>query len=155
LRRWASGRLPRWARDIADTTDIVQDTILETLKHLHGFEHRDDGALQAYLRRAVVNRIRSQLRKRAFRGVAAELDSRMPAQGTSPLDRAMANESLERYEAGLDHLSPGDREAVVARLELGLSSADIAEALGKPTENAARMTVVRAVKRLVAVMSSQ
>lgn len=154
LRRWASGRLPRWARDIADTTDIVHDTILETLKHLDGFDHREDGALQAYLRRAVVNRIRSQLRKRAFRGVPVELDSRVRADGASPLDRAIANESLARYEAGLKRLSAGDRDAIVARFELGLSYAEIAEALGKPTDNAARMAVVRAVERLVATVSS-
>ena len=30
LRRWASGRLPRWARDLADTPDLVQDTLLQT-----------------------------------------------------------------------------------------------------------------------------
>ena len=29
LQRWASGRLPRWARDLADTDDLVQDTLLE------------------------------------------------------------------------------------------------------------------------------
>ena len=26
LRRWATGRLPRWARDLADTQDVVQET---------------------------------------------------------------------------------------------------------------------------------
>ena len=57
LRRWASGRLPRWARDIADTTDLVQETIIATLRHLDSFEDRGDGALQAYLRQAVINRI--------------------------------------------------------------------------------------------------
>ena len=31
LKRWASGRLPRWARDIADTSDLVQETIVTTL----------------------------------------------------------------------------------------------------------------------------
>ena len=28
LRRWASGRLPRWTRDLMDTDDIVQETVL-------------------------------------------------------------------------------------------------------------------------------
>src|SRR5688500_2952306 len=86
LRRWASGRLPRWARDIADTTDLIQETILETLKHLDRFEHRGDGALQAYLRQAMVNRIRNELRKVATRGVPSTLDSGMPDGGTSPGD---------------------------------------------------------------------
>ena len=47
LRRWASGRLPRWARDAAETSDLVQDTVGETLKHLDTFEPRGEGALQA------------------------------------------------------------------------------------------------------------
>ena len=39
LRRWASGRLPQWARDIADTHDLVQDTVLETFKKIEAFSH--------------------------------------------------------------------------------------------------------------------
>ena len=34
LRRWAHGRLPRWARDIADTEDLLQETLAQTLRHL-------------------------------------------------------------------------------------------------------------------------
>src|SRR5262245_42942523 len=30
LRRFVSGRLPRWARDMSDTDDLVQDTLLKT-----------------------------------------------------------------------------------------------------------------------------
>jgi hypothetical protein len=38
LRRWVSGRLPRWARDLADTDDLVQDTLLRTFKNIAAFE---------------------------------------------------------------------------------------------------------------------
>ena len=38
LRRWASGRLPGWARDLLDTEDLVQETVLQTLKHVARFE---------------------------------------------------------------------------------------------------------------------
>ena len=152
LKRWASGRLPRWARDIADTSDLVQETIVTTLKHLNTFEHRGEGALQAYLRQAVINRIRNELRKLAARGQAGTLDSGMPDDGTSPLDAAIARETLDEYDSALDRLSPEEREAVVARLELGLSYAEIAEILGKPSANAARMAVVRAIMRLAEEM---
>jgi RNA polymerase sigma-70 factor (ECF subfamily) len=47
LRRWASGRLPRWARDIADTQDLVQETVLQVFKRVEAFEPRGEGALQA------------------------------------------------------------------------------------------------------------
>jgi RNA polymerase sigma-70 factor (ECF subfamily) len=52
LRRWASGRLPRKARDVADTQDLVQETRLQTLRKIETFEPRHEGALQAYLRQA-------------------------------------------------------------------------------------------------------
>src|SRR5436189_1157836 len=57
LRRFARGRLPRWARDIADTTDLVQDTLLQTFKQIGRFQDRGEGAFRAYLRQAVLNRI--------------------------------------------------------------------------------------------------
>jgi RNA polymerase sigma-70 factor (ECF subfamily) len=152
LKRWASGRLPGWARDIADTSDLIQETIVETLKHLDRFEHRGEGALQAYLRQAVMNRIRNELRKVAVRGQAATLDSGVPDEGTSPLEAAIAHENLERYDAALERLKPEEREAVVSRVELGLSYADIAALLGKPSANAARMAVVRAIVRLTEEM---
>jgi RNA polymerase sigma-70 factor (ECF subfamily) len=152
LKRWASGRLPRWSRDIADTTDLIQETILETLKHLHRFEHRGDGALQAYLRQAVVNRIRNERRKVATRGAPQPLDSGMPDDGTSPLEAAMAQQTLERYDTAIERLKPEEREAVVSRVEFGLSYAEIAEVMNKPSPNAARMTVVRALVRLAEEM---
>ena len=58
LRRWASGRLPRGARDLSDTDDLVQDTVFRTLRHIDGFHPQREGALQAYLRQAIMNRIR-------------------------------------------------------------------------------------------------
>jgi RNA polymerase sigma-70 factor (ECF subfamily) len=152
LRRWAHGRLPQWARDIADTTDLVQETIVETLKHLDGFEHRGDGALEAYLRQAVINRIRNEIRKLAARGPRVELDSGLHDERASPMDAAIAGQLLDQYEAGLQRLRPEEREAVVARVEFGLSYAEIATTLNKPTANAARMTVVRALVRLAEEM---
>lgn len=152
LRRWAHGRLPRWARDIADTTDLVQETILETLKRLDRFEYRGDGALQAYLRQAVMNRIRNELRKRAIRGATATLDSRVRDDGTSPLDAAIGQELLDQYDAALARLQPEEREAIVSRVEFDLSYAELADVLGKPSPDAARMTVVRALVRLAEEM---
>src|SRR3954468_20823497 len=62
LRRWARGRLPLSARGMLDTADLVQDTVIATLRALDGFEARHQGALQAYLRQAVMNRIRDAIR---------------------------------------------------------------------------------------------
>ncbi len=54
LRRWARGRLPAAARGALDTQDLVQDTVLNSLRRLDQFESRHEGALQAYLRQAVL-----------------------------------------------------------------------------------------------------
>src|SRR4051794_36370142 len=53
LQRFARGRLPRWARDLADTPDLVQEVLLRTFTHLEGFESRGEGALRAYMRQAL------------------------------------------------------------------------------------------------------
>lgn len=58
LQRWASGRLPKWARQVSDTDDLVQETLFQTFKRIQEFEPRGAGALQAYLRQAILNRIR-------------------------------------------------------------------------------------------------
>ena len=55
---------------------------------------------------------------------------------------------MRRYEAALARLRPDDREAIVARLELQYSYDELAVALGKPTANAARVAVLRAMSRL-------
>jgi RNA polymerase sigma-70 factor (ECF subfamily) len=148
LRRWASGRLPRWARDLADTPDIVQETLLETFKRIDGFEHRGEGALRAYLRQAVMNRIRDELRRAVRRPAPAELDETMIDTGLSPLEAAVGTQVVERYEAALQRLSEADRELVIARVEMGLTYAELATATGKPSPDAARMAVSRALVRL-------
>ena len=153
LTRWASGRLPRGARDLSDTEDLVQETIISALRHIDHIEIRGEGALQAYLRRAVLNRIRDELRRHGRRGLAETLDENLRAKEDSPLEIAIGNEALERYEAALSRLSAGDREAVIARIELGQTYAEIASALGKPSTEAARMAVNRALARLARLMT--
>jgi RNA polymerase sigma-70 factor, ECF subfamily len=148
LRRWASGRLPRWARDLADTHDLVQEAMAQTFKRMDGFEHRGEGALQAYLRQAVMNRIRDELRRANRRPARAELNDQPVDEGLSPLEAAIGVEAVERYEAALQRLSEDDRALVVARVELGLNYPDLAVACGKPSADAARMAVGRALVRL-------
>jgi RNA polymerase sigma factor (sigma-70 family) len=152
LRRWASGRLPRWARDVADTQDLVQETVFQTVKNIERFEARGEGALQAYLRKAILNRIREELRRAKRRPPRNELDSQTQADGRSPLEEAIGREAVERYEHALATLGQDDRQAVVARIELGYTNVEIADLLGKPTANAARMAVERAIVRLAKVM---
>jgi RNA polymerase sigma factor (sigma-70 family) len=149
LRRWARGRLPSAARGALDTQDLVQDTILNSLRQLDHFESRHEGALQAYLRQAVLNRIRDEARRFSRRPAAAELTESQPAESASPLDIAIGRQGVARYEAALQRLRPADREAIIGRLELQYDYRELATILGKPNANAARVAVTRALARLM------
>jgi RNA polymerase sigma-70 factor (ECF subfamily) len=153
LERWASGRMPQWARDGSDTQDLVQETLLQTLRRIEAFEPRHEGALQAYLRQALMNRIRDELRRASRRGSpATALDSQVEDSSPSPLEQAIGREATERYEAALAGLRPEDREAIIGRLEMGFTYEELAQALEKPSADAARKACARALVRLVAEM---
>lgn len=155
LKRWARGRLPPWARSLAETQDLVQNAVLRALPHLRTFEVRHPGALQAYLRQAIDNHIRDEIRKVKARPTAQPLSEEQLDEAPSPLEQAIGREGLARYEAALNRLRPIDREAIIARIELQQSYDEIALALSKPTADAARMTVVRAIKNLLEAMSDR
>jgi RNA polymerase sigma factor (sigma-70 family) len=154
LQRWASGRLPLWARDLTETQDLVQETVYKAFKQLDRFEVRGEGALQAYLRQALLNRIRSEIRRVNRRPVndALDHDNQTADRGPSPLEAAVGRETVVLYERALARLRPEDREAIIGRVELGMSNGELATALGKPSPNAARMAVERALFRLAREM---
>jgi RNA polymerase sigma factor (sigma-70 family) len=115
LQRWARGRLPRWARDLADTDDLVQDTLVQTFKRIEVFEPRRVGALQAYLRQAVLNRIRDELRSKRRQPDVTDLNGLELDRAESPLEQAIGREAVEAYEQALERLKPEEREAIIGR----------------------------------------
>ena len=152
LQRWTRSRLPKWARDLADTDDLVQEALVQTFKRIEHFEPRRVGALQAYLRQAVLNRIRNELRRKGRQPHATDLDGLEVESVESPLEQAIGQEAVERYEGALQRLNAEEREAIIARVEMGYSFEELAEALGKPTPDAARKTAHRALVRLAEEM---
>ena len=152
LERWAHGRLPARARDLHDTGDLVQETLVAAMRRLDEFEPRHDGALHAYLRTAILNRIRTLASRAKSRGDHVGLESALADAGPSPLEEVIGHEALERYERALARLRPDDRDAVQLKIELGLPYPEIARELGKPTITAARMAVSRALVRLAVEM---
>jgi RNA polymerase sigma factor (sigma-70 family) len=149
LRRWAHARLPQSARGMVDTADMVQDTVLAALRRLEVFEARHQGALQAYLRTAVMNRIRDVIRQRDRRPLQGEMPEDLLDDATSPLEQLIGAQNVSFYEAALGRLRSSDREAIVGRIEMQYSYEELATVLNKPTANAARVAVARALKRLV------
>jgi RNA polymerase sigma factor (sigma-70 family) len=154
LKRWAHGRLPAAARGSVDTGDIVQETAMHVLRNLEHFEPRHVGAMQAYLRQAVINRIRDEVRRVGRRGAPQELPEQLPSETASPLEIALASESYDRYRDALGELNPKDREIIVARVEGQWSTADIARRFHLPSPAAARMAISRALRKLTRQMSA-
>lgn len=152
LQRWARGRLPKWARDMADTHDVVQDAVIQTFKRLDTFEARGEGALQAYLRQAVMNRIRDHIRRVGRRPGQTELDPEHEDTGPSPLEQAVGSEAVERYEAALARLTETDRALIIATVELGYTPEQVAEATGRRSTEAARKASRRALIKLAEEM---
>jgi RNA polymerase sigma-70 factor (ECF subfamily) len=154
LRQWLSGRLPRWARDLSDTDDLVQDTLLRTFTKMEDFDVRGVGALQAYLRQAVTNRLRDELRRKGRAPAVVDLDGLELEGAGSPFEEAVGREAVERYVAALARLTREEREAIIARVEMDYSYAELAEILGKPTADAARKAAQRALLRLAEEMEA-
>jgi RNA polymerase sigma-70 factor (ECF subfamily) len=152
LQRWASGRVPAKARSLLDTDDVVQDALLNTFRRLEDFQPRHDGALLAYLREAVANRIRMELRRRSPDVDAAIDPDGLASALPSPLDSVVSRDALERYERSLAQLDDDDRAAIIGRFEMGYSYDALARATERPSADAARKLTERALRRLLALM---
>ena len=151
LRRRSRSRLPSWARDGIDTSDVVHDALHQTFARLDSFESTHAGALRGYLLRAVQNRINDQSR-RAMR----RLNVIMPDASAPLSDRAapqhqqlVDDETRKRYASGLERLTDRDRRLIVGRAELGYSYRQIAFMERLSSEAVARKALARALRRLV------
>jgi DNA-directed RNA polymerase specialized sigma24 family protein len=88
------------------------------------------------------------MRQRQRRPAQVALSEQLVDEQTSPLDRLIGAENVARYETAVQRLAPADRQAIVGRIELQYSYAELAVVLNKPTADAARVAVTRAMKRL-------
>lgn len=144
LQQWAHHRLPLSARDLEDTDDIVQETLLKALGRVDAFEHRGEGAFLGYLRQALLNRVRDGLRHARAMPVVTTLEDLM-AEEDSPAVRTLGRELFDRFEDALSSLSEEQRLGVILRIEFGFSHQQVAEALEKTSAEAARSMVARAL----------
>jgi RNA polymerase sigma-70 factor (ECF subfamily) len=152
LRQWAHRRLPSSARDLNDTMDLVQMTLLRALNRIDQFESRGEGAFLAYLRQILLNEIRRESHRAARRGPHDTLDETMVSPHASIVERVIGAEQMERYQRGLEELSEEQRVAVLLRLEFNYSYEQIADAVNKASPDAARMMVGRALARLAEII---
>lgn len=152
LTRWTHGRLPVGARDLNDTSDLVQTALLRAFQSLPTFVSEGNGAFFGFLRTIVLNLLRDEVRRLTRRPLSVELPEEIPDSQSSPLSSAVTLETLKAYEFAMQQLDESDRDIVIMRVELGLSHHDIADMTNSPTPNAARMRVARALARLAELM---
>ena len=155
LQRWAHGRLPPAARGALQTQDLVQDTLMKVIERLPSFNPRHEGAFQGYVRTALLNRIRDLARQYQRRGPSVPIDDDLVGVECSPLELAVGQQTLERYEAALDRLRPDDKALIVARIELDLPYAEIAAMFEKPSVAAAQVALSRALVKLAEEMAHE
>jgi RNA polymerase sigma factor (sigma-70 family) len=155
LRRWSHGRLPDYARQLADTDDLVQITLVRALNHMGTFDPSREGAFLLYLRRILLNALRDEIRRARRSRIVGEPDTDLPDHRRSGLEEVIGREVLDRYESALATLTEEQREAVVLRIEFNFTHEQVAEAIGKPTANAARMLVSRALLRVAESMGDE
>jgi RNA polymerase sigma-70 factor (ECF subfamily) len=148
LRRFAHGRVPAAARSLLETDDLVQVAIARTLERIDAFEPERQGSLLAYLRVAVLNHVRDEARRLQRRPESVALGDELAAADGDPLEETIRAEEIARYEAALRRLPGDEQEAFLLRIEMGCGYREIAGSVGRPSANAARLLVRRAVARL-------
>ncbi len=142
-------------RSFAEVEDAVQETCLRAFRDIGHFHYQSPGSflrwLSAIADHVIIDRLRYQGRERR---AACEIRFRSPSNpaGPEPADsrtpsRLFAQqEALERLFARLDELPEDYRRAILMAKVEGLSTAEMAERLGKSRE-AVALLVYRAVKR--------
>ena len=154
MTRWARGQLPRWARARMDTDDLVQEAFGAFFRRIEQVEPRRRGAIRTYLRQSIRHRIRDEIRRAGKVEVPMSEEAEWAADGKSPYSHALSAENLRRYRVALGRLSTDEQQLIVGRVELDYSYDQLALATGRPSRDAARMAVRRALLRLAVEMDA-
>ena len=123
-------------RDSAEADDVVEEALLRI--HGAGPGFRGERGLRTWCLRIIANLCRDKLRRRKF--------SAGPPEELSPLQQlGLSVDPVADWDVAIDHevvaaaleraiarLAPDHREAVVMRYRLGLSEAEMSDALGVP-----------------------
>ena len=153
---------PKYRVLMADSEDATHDAILSALRRLHQFEYRGEGSFLAWLLKGaeyeIIRRIRAlETKKRSTTGSVLDLDGGgadlVPASTATPSQVHDETELAERIRAALQLLPDREREIIVLRRYLELSTDEICAEMGLPTEGAVRALLSRAQARLAGLLS--
>lgn len=136
-------------RTQAESRDILQDVLAETVKRLPVCDFRDDGAFWAWLKRLTTNRIRDVARRVSIEhsfglGRAGLGATASPREEESPSGRLIRRESVDRLESALRTLPRRQELAIRLRDIEGLPFDQVANQLGLRTAASARVLRQRA-----------
>jgi len=152
LRQWAHGRLPRAARDLHETEDLVQLALMRALKQINSFESEGPGSFLAYLRQILLNQVRDEVRRLMRRPESSEIDPELAdTELPSPVEQLVGHERLRAYEAALASLPKRQQGLIVMRLEFGMSYPEIAAEVAS-SPDAVRVMVARALVQLASAL---
>lgn len=155
LRRWAHGRLPAHVRDLNETDDLVQSTLMRAMRHLEKFDESGPGAFLAYLRQALLNQVRDEIRRHQRRPEHTGVDTEMSdAETPSMIEQLVGDERLRAYEHALAALPKRQQGLIVMRVEFGMSYPEIAAEVGS-NPDAVRVMVARAIVRMSRLLGSE
>jgi RNA polymerase sigma-70 factor (ECF subfamily) len=136
---------PRLGRKI-DVSGVVQQTLLEAYQSLGKIQARSEGEQAAWLRRALANNLKDELRKwhtaardlgrersleDALDQSSARLEAWLIADQSSPSQQAARQERAVQLAEALERLPEAQREALVLQHWHGWTLAEIAEHLGR------------------------
>lgn len=163
LERIVRARLGPRLRARLEVEDVLQEAFLQAVLRLEEFEMRSESAFLDWLATIALNRIRKAAQRwstekrddarltsidaQADDGVARRVRD-LTARVTGPVTRAVRGERDAALEEALDELSEEHREVIVLRHMVGLSHAEIADRIGRPSESAAREFYRRARAKL-------
>jgi RNA polymerase sigma-70 factor (subfamily 1) len=148
-------KLSPQARAFCEVEDLVQETCLRAFRDIGSFTYQSPGSflrwLSAIADHAIIDRTRYQNRERRA-GEEVPFRSASNPRGPEPADRRTPSrllaqrEAVERLLGRLDALPEDYRRVLtLAKIE-GLSTAEMAERLGKSRETVA-LLVYRALRR--------
>ena len=163
IRRIIRLRIDRKLRAKLDSTDLVQDALLNALRGLGDFTYENEGDFLRWLSRIAQNTLGRHLERlhAAKRDIRREVrfDARRPTTGsgshavpgpiglTTPSAIMSRKEELDKLEKAMDRLKPEHKEVIILTKIEGLSYKEIGERLGKSTD-AVGMLLSRAMVAL-------
>jgi RNA polymerase sigma-70 factor, ECF subfamily len=151
-----------------DGSDIVQQTLMEACRDLHQFKGQTEPELLAWLRQILAHVFAHEVRR--YQGTqqrdvdleialdqqlgqsSQRLNDLMAASGSSPSQKAAANEQEVLLADVLARLPDDYREVIILRNMEGLSHEEVAQRMGRGV-GAVRMLWIRALTRLREAMT--